>query len=37
MGAKLALLIKRGTRLRVFVNRVLKGIFGTRRDEVIGG
>jgi hypothetical protein len=24
-------------RLRVFENRVLRGIFGPRRDEVIGG
>jgi hypothetical protein len=26
-----------GHRLRVFENRVLRGIFGPKRDEVIGG
>jgi hypothetical protein len=26
-----------GPRLRVFENRVLRGIFGPKRDEVIGG
>jgi hypothetical protein len=26
-----------GPRLRVFENRVLRGIFGPKRDQVIGG
>jgi hypothetical protein len=29
--------IKRGNRLRVFENRVLRRIFGPKRDEVMGG
>jgi len=28
--------IEEGSRLRVFQNRVLKGIFGTKKDEVTG-
>jgi hypothetical protein len=28
--------IERGTRLRVFENRVLRRIFGPKRDEVTG-
>ena len=28
--------LREGRRLRVFENRVLRGIFGAKRDEVIG-
>jgi hypothetical protein len=35
MGVKLTL--REEHRLRVLVNRVLRRIFGSRRDEVIGG
>ena len=33
----LVALIEGGRRLRVFENRVLRGIFGAKRDEVTGG
>jgi hypothetical protein len=37
MGAKLGLLILRKEhRLRVYENRVLRRIFGRKRDEVMG-
>jgi hypothetical protein len=32
-----SLILREGHRLRVFENRVLRKIFGPRRDEVIGG
>jgi hypothetical protein len=32
-----SLTLKEGHRLRVFENRVLRGIFGPKRDEVTGG
>jgi hypothetical protein len=34
MGAKLNLTLREQHRLRVFENRVLRRIFGPRRDEV---
>jgi hypothetical protein len=38
MGVKLGLLILREEhRLRMFENRVLRRIFGPKRDEVTGG
>jgi hypothetical protein len=33
----LSLTLKEEHRLRVFENRVLRGIFGPKRDQVIGG
>jgi hypothetical protein len=36
MGVKLGLLTFKG-RLRMFENRVLGGMFGSKRDEVTGG
>jgi hypothetical protein len=32
-----SLALREGHRLRVFENRVLRGIFGPKRDEVTGG
>jgi hypothetical protein len=32
-----SLILREEHRLRVFENRVLRGIFGLKRDEVIGG
>jgi hypothetical protein len=32
-----SLTLREEQRLRVFENRVLRGIFGTKRDEVTGG
>jgi hypothetical protein len=37
MGVKLGLQHKEEHRLKVFENRVLRRIFGPKRDEVIGG
>jgi hypothetical protein len=38
MGVKLgSITLREGHRLRVFGNRVLRGIFGPKRDEVTGG
>jgi hypothetical protein len=37
MGVKWSLTLREEHRLRVFENRVLRGIFGPKRDEVIGG
>jgi hypothetical protein len=37
MSAKLGLTLRKERRLRVFENRVLRGIFGQKRDEVTGG
>jgi hypothetical protein len=38
MGVKLGLLtLREEHKLRVFENRVLRGTFGPKRDEVIGG
>jgi hypothetical protein len=34
---KLALTLREGYRLRVFENRVQRGIFGPKREEVAGG
>jgi hypothetical protein len=36
MGVKLGRLLREESRLRVFENRVLRRIFGPRRDEVPG-
>jgi hypothetical protein len=36
MGVKLALTLREEHRLRVFANRVLRRIFGPKRDEVTG-
>jgi hypothetical protein len=36
MGVKLVLTLKEEHRLRVFENRVLRRIFGLKRDEVMG-
>ena len=36
MGVKLAVTLREGPRLRVFENRVLRRIFGSKRDEVTG-
>ena len=36
MGVKLAVTLREGPRLRVFENRVLRRIFGLKRDEVTG-
>jgi hypothetical protein len=36
MGVKLGLMPREEHRLRVFENRVLRRIFGPRRDEVTG-
>jgi hypothetical protein len=36
MGVKLVLTLREGYRLRVFENRVLRRIFGPKRDEVTG-
>jgi hypothetical protein len=30
-------IVKEGHRLRVFENRVLRGVFGPKREEVAGG
>jgi hypothetical protein len=32
-----SLIVREEHRLRVFMNRVLRNIFGLKRDEVIGG
>jgi hypothetical protein len=37
MGVKLALTLNDEQRLRVFENRVLRRIFGPKRDEVTSG
>jgi hypothetical protein len=37
MGVKHGLTLREEHRLRVFENRVLRGIFGLKRDEVTGG
>jgi hypothetical protein len=37
MGVKLGLTLREEHRLRVFDNRVLRRIFGPKRDEVTGG
>jgi hypothetical protein len=36
MGVKLGLILREEHRLKVFENRVVRGIFGTMRDEVTG-
>jgi hypothetical protein len=36
MGVKLSLTLREGCRLIVFDIRVLRGIFGPKRDEVTG-
>jgi hypothetical protein len=36
MGVKLGLTLKEEQRLRVFENRVLRRIFGSKRDEATG-
>jgi hypothetical protein len=36
MGVKLGHTLREGHRLRVFENRVLRRIFGPKRDEVTG-
>jgi hypothetical protein len=36
MGVELGLTLREEHRLRVFKNRVLRGIFGPTRDEVTG-
>jgi hypothetical protein len=36
MGLKLGLSLRKESRLRVFKNRVLRRIFGSKRDEVTG-
>jgi hypothetical protein len=36
MGVKLGLTLREEHRLSVFENRVLRGIFGPKRDEVTG-
>jgi hypothetical protein len=36
MGVKLGLTLREEHRLRVFENRVLRRIFGPKRDEVTG-
>jgi hypothetical protein len=36
MGVKLGLTLREANRLRVFENRVLRRIFGPKRDEVMG-
>jgi len=36
MGVKFGLSLREESRLRVFENRVLMGIFGSKRDEVTG-
>jgi hypothetical protein len=36
MGVKLGLTLREEHRLRVFENRVLRRIFGLKRDEVMG-
>jgi hypothetical protein len=37
MGVKLGLTLREEHRLRVFQNKVLRRIFGLKRDEVTGG
>jgi hypothetical protein len=37
MGVTLALILREEHRLRMFENRVLRRIFGPKRDEVTGG
>jgi hypothetical protein len=37
MGTKLSLILREEHRLRVFENRVLRRIFGPKKDEVTGG
>jgi hypothetical protein len=37
MDVKLCLIFRAGHRLRVFEDRALRKIFGTKRDEEIGG
>jgi hypothetical protein len=37
MGVKLGLTLREEHRLRVFENRVLRRIYGLKRDEVTGG
>jgi hypothetical protein len=37
MGVKLGLTLRKEHRLRVFEKRVLRRIFGLKRDEVTGG
>jgi hypothetical protein len=37
MGVKLGLTLREEHSLRVFENRVLRRIFGPKRDEVMGG
>jgi hypothetical protein len=36
MGVKLGLTLRKGHRLRVFENRVLRKIFGLKRNKVTG-
>jgi hypothetical protein len=36
MGVKLGLTLREEHRLRVFENRVLRRVFGSKRDEVTG-
>jgi hypothetical protein len=36
MGVKLGLILREEHRLMVFENRLVRGIFGTKRDEVTG-
>jgi hypothetical protein len=37
MGLKLGLMLREGHRLRVFENRVLRRIFGPKREEMAKG
>jgi hypothetical protein len=37
LGVKLGLTLREDHRLRVFENRVLRRIFGPKRDEMTGG
>jgi hypothetical protein len=37
MGVKVCLTLREEHRLRVFENRVLRRIFGPKREEVVGG
>jgi hypothetical protein len=37
MGVKICLTLREEYRLRVFGNRILRRIFGSKRDQVVGG
>jgi hypothetical protein len=37
MGVKVCLALKEGHRLKVLENRLLRGIFGPKRDGIIRG